>query len=61
MQVLHRKLVVCNDKFGWHANVTLRHAANRCTPFPTTKRVYDRDLGLVCSEASEAAGMDMLA
>ncbi len=38
-----------------------RIAANRCTPFPTTQRAYDRDLGLVRSGASEAAGMDMLA
>jgi len=38
-----------------------RKAANRLTPFPTTKRMYDRDLGLVRSEPSEAAGLDMLA
>lgn len=38
-----------------------RKASDRCTPFPTVQLVYDRDLGLVRSEASEAAGMDMLA
>lgn len=27
MRVLHHMLVTCNDKFGWHATVTLRHAA----------------------------------
>lgn len=27
MQVLHRKLVACNDKFRWNASIALQHKA----------------------------------